>query len=103
MRAIFLAFPIMLAGCSHAYVSQYDKDTVTTCCPTEKLFCTNSKLENLAKEQCGGSISLIGAGTRATGGVSLQRNLFNGAILGASEDQEKCELFKCGDRNPAAK
>lgn len=96
----FLALAVMLGGCSHAYVSQYDKESVTTCCPTQKVFCTDTKLEDMARDRCGGEVSLIGAGTRGNGNISLQRNLITGAIMGAGEDTEKCQQFKCGSRDP---
>lgn len=103
MRITLVALAITLSGCSHAYVAQWDKEQVTACCPTEKVFCTEGKLLDLAKDRCGGDVSLLGGGSRGTGGLSVQRNMFNNSILGVSEKQETCEVFKCEARGPASK
>jgi hypothetical protein len=90
-----IATVFVLSGCSHAYVRQQDSDHVVACCPSKKIFCTASSLEDMAKDSCGGEVELMSSGTQNTNSYSVQRNFYNGEVLGVSQDTEKCSAFKC--------
>lgn len=100
---LFALGMIALSGCSHAYVANWDKDEVTACCPSNKVFCTESTLSGLAKDHCGGEVSLLGGGTKEGSEVSVNRNWFSGQVYGVKAIQDKCEVFKCEAREPASK
>lgn len=90
-----------IGACSHAYIAQESDGQITACCPTEKLACTDGNLRDLAAKECSGSLVKMGSGVRGTGGVTVQRNIFNGDVLGVKNDKEMCAAYKCDISGPA--
>jgi hypothetical protein len=93
---ILMAMALIGTGCSHAYIRESSNGQLTACCPAEKLFCSRGKLFDVAKEECGGPVRSIASETNTTG-AAVERNLFNGQILGVHETHESCVTFKCGE------
>src|ERR1700722_15797162 len=79
-KLILIGTVIAFSGCSHAYIASWNHEEVTACCPTRKIFCTDSSLQDLAKDRCGGEAEAINGATRATESYLVQRqaNLLNG-------------------------
>jgi hypothetical protein len=92
---------LFLGACSHAYIAQESDGQITACCPTEKLACTDGNLRDLAAKECSGSLMKVGSGVRESGSVSVQRNLFNGDVMGVKNDKEMCSVYKCDLSGPA--
>lgn len=96
-KLIFACFPFVFVGCSHAYIAQQDKGQITVCCPSQKIACSYGSLKEFAQKECPTNVEFIAGASHETGNVSVQRNLFNGQILGVSSDKEICSAYKCGN------
>lgn len=80
-----------LTGCSRAYVRQWGGGQVEACCPSGKIFCTREKLDELAKENCGGSATAIG-GQKVNSGAAISDGLGGLNIRNTSDN---CVTYSC--------
>lgn len=95
MKTIILILAVILSGCSHAYIAREDSNEITACCPSQKIFCDQGALRGKAQKECSGMLKTEGLESRESGSVSIQRNIFNGSVMGVSADREICATFSC--------
>lgn len=89
-----LVFTLLLTlfGCSHAYVRQWDRDSVVACCPHGNAICTDEKLDDLASEKCGGRPVRIGGGI-VESGATASRGLNHSISVDTTHDS--CLSYRC--------
>lgn len=85
---------LSLTSCARAYVREWGGGKITTCCPSGNLVCNRDKLDELAKDQCGGSANAVGGGL-VTSGAAYQGY---GTVRNTSDS---CVTYQCGQSGPA--
>ena len=87
---------LLLSSCSHSYVKKWGNGEVVTCCPTQKIFCSEDKLHELAAEKCGGIARAISGESVESGAVATYNSFGGGSgFINARATQDMCLTFKC--------
>lgn len=94
MKSLIISLVLLVfSGCSHAYVKGWGNGQIVACCPSHKLACTESNLNEFANDHCGGAATPIG-GEAVDGGGLI--GSYGDGLVNLSSTTDICVKYQCG-------